>query len=62
MNAYTEVKLILRTEQKRIPRPIVERLVAEHEALRHRYTELLQRQVVNERTEHYQTSTSTYRQ
>ena len=34
MNAYTQTKLALMTPQQRFPRPLVEGLMAEHEALR----------------------------
>ena len=34
MNAYTQTKLALMTPQQKFPRPLLEGLMAEHEALR----------------------------
>jgi hypothetical protein len=42
MNASTQARLALRTDQKRFPRPLVEGLVAEMDALRKANAELRQ--------------------
>ena len=62
MNASTDARLQLQTPRRHFSRELVQRLVAEIDALRRQNAELRQRQVVNERTEHYQASTSTNRQ